>query len=145
MEEKNKLVVFQDKNIRRIWYNEEWYFSVVDVVAVLTESIDAKDYWYRLKKREQEQGIELSTICRQLKLVAPDGKLRNTDCANTKSLFRIIQSIPSKKAEPFKLWLAQVGYERIEEIENPELGQDRIKEYLIKNYVMDEGAVVPRV
>ena len=91
-----------------------------------------------LKKREADAGIELSTNCVQLKLEAPDGKLRETDCANTKSLFRIIQSVPSKKAEPFKLWLAQVGYERIEEIENPELGQDRIKEYYeIKGYPKD--------
>jgi len=137
-EENDKLIVFQDKKIRRVWHNDEWYFSVVDVVKVLTDSIDAKDYWYRLKKRESEYGIELSTICRQLKLEAPDGKQRLTDCANTKSLFRIIQSIPSKKAEPFKQWLAQVGYERIEEIENPELGQDRIKEYYeLKGYPKD--------
>lgn len=135
MGKKNKLVVFEDKKIRRIWHNEEWYFSVVDVVEVLTESTDAKDYWYRLKKRELEHGIELSTNCRQLKLESTDGKKYLTDCANTKSLFRIIQSIPSKKAEPFKQWLAQVGYERIEEIENPELGQDRIKEYYeLKGY-----------
>ena len=135
---KNALVVFQDKNIRRIRHNDEWYFSVVDVVAVLTESTDAKDYWYRLKKRELENGVQLSTNCRQLKLVAEDEKLRITDCANTKSLFRIIQSIPSKKAEPFKLWLAQVGYERIQEIENPEIGQDRIKEYYkLKGYPKD--------
>ncbi|NQU78788.1 phage antirepressor protein [Candidatus Woesearchaeota archaeon] len=135
MDEKNKLVVFQDKKIRRIWYDNEWYFSVIDVVAVLTESKDAKDYWYRLKKRESEHGIELSTNCRQLKLPSTDEKLYLTDCANTKSLFRIIQSIPSKKAEPFKQWLAQVGYERIQEIENPELAQDRTKEYYeLKGY-----------
>ncbi len=127
--------VFEHKKIRRIWYGGEWYFSVVDVILALTDSSDAKDYWYRLKKRESEHGIELSTICRQLKLKASDGKMRITDCATTKSLFRIIQSIPSKKAEPFKLWLAQVGYERIEEIENPELGQDRIKQYYeLKGY-----------
>ena len=135
MEGKNKVIVFQDKKIRRVWHNEEWYFSVIDVVAILTDSKDAKDYWYRVKKRELEQGIELSTNCRQLKLPSSDGKYYATDCANTKSLFRIIQSIPSKKAEPFKQWLAQVGYERIEEIENPELGQDRIKEYYeLKGY-----------
>jgi len=135
MEKNNKLVVFQNKKIRRIWHEEEWYFSVIDIVQVLTESKDAKDYWYRLKKRESEHGVELSTKCRQLKLPSADGKLYLTDCANTKALFRIIQSIPSKKAEPFKQWLAQVGYERIEEIENPELGQDRIKEYYeLKGY-----------
>lgn len=122
----NKLVVFEDKKIRRVWHNDEWYFSVVDVVLALTGSVDAKDYWYRLKQREQESsGIELSTFCRPLKLLAEDGKLRETDCANTKNMFRIIQSIPSPKAEPFKQWLAQVGYERVEEIENPELAQDR--------------------
>jgi hypothetical protein len=138
MKEKNKIVVFQDKQIRRIWNNGEWYFSVVDVVAVLTESRDAKDYWYRLKKRESEYGVELSTNCRQLRLPSSDGKSYLTDCANTRNMFRIIQSIPSKKAEPFKQWLAQVGYERIEEIENPELGQDRIKEYYeLKGYPKD--------
>ena len=132
MEEHNKkteLIAFKGDEIRRIWHNNEWHFSVVDVVKILTDSHDAKDYWYRLKKRETESGgIELSTICRQLKLPAEDGKLRETDCANTKSMFRIIQSIPSPKAEPFKQWLAQVGYERIQEIENPELSQERMKD-----------------
>ena len=103
MDPDKALVVFQGKKIRRTWHNDGWYFSVVDVVAVLTDSTDAKDYWYRLKKREQESiGIELSTLCRQLKLQSSDGKYYRTDCANTESLFRIIQSIPSKKAEPFK-------------------------------------------
>jgi len=139
MDKDKALVVFQDKKIRRIWYNDEWYFSVVDIIAVLTESTDAKDYWYRLKKREQEEGIdELSTFCRQLKLQASDGKYYTTDCANTKNIFRIIQSIPSKKAEPFKQWLAQVGYERVQEIENPELAQNRVKEYYeLKGYPKD--------
>src|SRR3989338_2957713 len=106
MDKNDALVVFQDKKIRRIWHNNEWFFSVVDIVGALTESLDPKDYWYRLKKREQESsGIELSTFCRQLKLRSSDGKYYETDCANTESLFRIIQSIPSKKAEPFKLWL----------------------------------------
>ena len=104
----------------------------------MTESKDANDYWYRLKERELEQGVELSTICRQLKLVSSDGKKYLTDCANTESMFRIIQSIPSKKAEPFKLWLAKVGYERIQEIENPELAQDRAKNYYeLKGYPKD--------
>ncbi len=138
MEDKNKLVIFQDKKIRRILYNGEWYFSVIDILQVLTDSDNPRNYWSMLKKREAEVGIELSTNCVQLKLEALDGKLRETDCANTKSIFRIIQSIPSRKAEPFKLWLAQVGYERIEEIENPELGQDRIKEYYeLKGYPKD--------
>jgi hypothetical protein len=130
MNKDNALVVFQDKKIRRKQHNGEWYFSVVDVVAALTESPDAKDYWYRLKKRELESGgVELSTFCRQLKLLSSDGKYYSTDCANTESMFRIIQSIPSPKAEPFKLWLARVGYERVQEIENPELAQDRVKKY----------------
>lgn len=135
MGDRNKLVVFQDKRIRRVWHNEEWYFSLIDVIEVLTDSNNPRNYWSMVKKRELDAGIELSTNCVQLKLEAPDGKLRETDCANTKSLFRIIQSIPSKKVEPFKLWLAQVAYERVEEIENPELGQDRIKEYYeLKGY-----------
>lgn len=135
---KNKLVIFEDKKIRRIWQDEEWYFSVIDVVQVLTDSNNPRNYWSMLKKRELEAGIELSTNCVQLKLTSTDGKSYLTDCANTKSLFRLIQSIPSKKAEPFKLWLAQVGYERIEEIENPEIGQERIKEYYeLKGYPKD--------
>lgn len=134
----NKIVVFQNQKIRRIWHNEEWYFSVIDVIEALTDSSNPRNYWSMLKSREQEEGIELSTNCVQLKLPAEDGKLRETDCANTKSMFRLIQSIPSKKAEPFKQWLAQVGYERIEEIENPELGQNRIKEYYeLKGYPKD--------
>ncbi len=134
----NALVVFQDKKIRRIRHNDEWYFSVIDIVGVLTESKDAKDYWYRVKKRELEQGVELSTNCRQLKLESSDGKKYTTDCANTESIFRIIQSIPSKRAEPFKRWLAQVGHERVQEIENPELAQKRMKEiYQAKGYPQD--------
>ncbi len=139
MDTDKALVVFQDKRIRRIWVEERWFFSVVDVVGALTDSIDAKDYWYRLKQREKESsGIELSTFCRQLKLPASDGKNYLTDCADTESMFRVIQSIPSKKAEPFKLWLAKVGYERVEEIENPELAQKRMKEiYKAKGYSDD--------
>jgi prophage antirepressor-like protein len=139
MDSKEALVVFEGTKIRRTWHDDQWYFSVVDVVGVLTDSTDPKDYWYRLKKRESESsGIELSTICRQLKLPSADGKKYETDCANTESMFRIIQSIPSKKAEPFKRWLAKVGYERIQEIENPELAQDRIKEYYeLKGYPKD--------
>ena len=134
MVDNNKLVVFQDKKIRRIWYDEQWYFSIVDVIAILTDSPTPRQYWGKVKDREFIQ-LQLSPIWVRLKLEASDGKLRETDCANTQSLFRIIQSIPSKKAEPFKQWLAQVGYERIEEIENPEVGQDRIKEYYeLKGY-----------
>jgi DNA-damage-inducible protein D len=135
MKEKNKLIIFQDKKIKRIWYNEEWHFSIIDIVDALTESIDPGAYWRKLKQRLKEEGNETVTNCHALKMPAPDGKMRLTDVANTKDIFRLIQSIPSPKAEPFKLWLAQVGYERIEEIENPELGQDRIKEYYeLKGY-----------
>jgi prophage antirepressor-like protein len=135
----NKIALFEKKQIRKIWYQNEWYFSVIDIVGALTESADPKDYWYRIKKRAtDEEGIQLSTICRQLKLIAPDGKMRETDCANTEGILRIIQSIPSPKAEPFKRWLAKVGYERIEEIENPELAQERMKKlYEAKGYPQD--------
>ena len=135
MDEENALVVFQDKKIRRILHNKEWHFSVVDVVEVLTDSANPRNYWSMLKNRELEHGIELSTFCVQLKVQSPEGKYYETDCANTKFLFRLIQSIPSKKAEPFKLWLAKVGYERVQEIENPELSQKRMREkYKQKNY-----------
>jgi len=135
----DKLVIFQSKNIRRVWHDEEWYYSVVDIVEALTDSNNPRDYWYRVKKRvSNEEQIELSTICRQLKLSSSDGKKYTTDCANTEGIFRIIQSIPSPKAEPFKRWLAKVGYERIEEIENPELAQARMKEiYEKKGYPKD--------
>ena len=136
MDASKALVVFQGKNIRRTWFNDEWFFSIIDIVAVLTESIDAKDYWYRLKQREKESSkIELSTFCRQLKLQSSDNKYYETDCANAEGAFRIIQSIPSPKAEPFKLWLAKVGYDRVKEIENPELAQERMKKlYELKGY-----------
>jgi hypothetical protein len=134
MDKDKALVVFQDKKIRRVWHKEEWYFSVVDVVAALTDSPTPRQYWGKVKDREFI-ALELSPIWVQLKLSAEDGKLRETDCANTKSMFRIIQSIPSPKAEPFKLWLAQVGYERVEEIRDPELAQKRMKElYRAKGY-----------
>src|SRR3989344_3906881 len=122
------LVVFQGENIRCIWHNGEWFYSIVDIVKVLTDSPTPRQYWGKTKDREFI-ALELSPIWVQLKLPAPDGKLRETDCGNIKSIFRIIQSIPSKKAEPFKQWLAQIAKERIEEIENPELAQDRVKEY----------------
>ncbi|MBU3912989.1 MAG: Bro-N domain-containing protein [Nanoarchaeota archaeon] len=116
MAEETTIAIFNGKCIRRKLVNNEWFFSVVDVVGVLTESENPRDYWYRLKKREQETSkIELSTFCRQLKLKSGDGKEYETDCANTEGIFRIIQSIPSKKAEPFKRWLAKVGYERVQE------------------------------
>ena len=134
----NKLVVFQDKKIRRLLVDDEWFFSVVDVVAALTDSLDPGAYWRKLKQRLTAEGSQVVTFCHGLKLPAPDGKMRSTDCANVKGMFRIIQSIPSPKAEPFKRWLAQVGYERVLEIENPELAQDRMKElYEQKGYPKD--------
>jgi hypothetical protein len=134
--EKNKMIAFQDKEVRRIWHKDEWYFSVIDIIAILTESDNPRRYWSDLKRKLREkEGFELYDKIVQLKLQSPDEKKYLTDCANTKSLFRIIQSIPSKKAEPFKLWLARVGYERVQEIEDPELGQDRIKKYYeLKGY-----------
>ena len=135
----HKLVVFQSKDIRRKWHEEEWFYSVVDVCGALTNSNNPRDYWYRIKKRvSDEEKAELSTICRQLKLDSSDGKKYNTDCANSEGIFRIIQSIPSPKAEPFKRWLAKVGKERLDEIENPELAQTRMKEiYEQKGYPKD--------
>jgi len=127
MNEQNALVVFQSKKIRRIWQNDRWYFSVVDIISALTDSPTPRQYWGKVKEREFV-ALQLSPIWIQLKLQASDGKYYDTDCADTQSMFRIIQSIPSKNAEPFKLWLAQVGYERIQEIENPELSQKRMKE-----------------
>ena len=140
MDEKqnNSLILFQEKSIRRVWYNDEWYYSVVDIVQVLTDSINPRNYWNMLKKRESESGVQLYTICVQLKLVSSDGKKYATDCANTESVLRIIQSIPSRKAEPFKRWLAEVGNQRIQEIENPELAQKRMKKiYRAKGYSDD--------
>ena len=138
MDQNKALVVFQGKKIRRIWNNDEWWFSVVDIVGVLTDSEDSRNYWKVLKHRLKEEGSEVVTKCNQLKLAASDGKYYETDCANTESIFRIIQSIPSKKAEPFKQWLAKVGYERVQEIENPELAQKRMKEiYKAKGYSED--------
>ncbi len=133
----NKLVVFESKNIRRIWNDEEWFYSVVDIIEVLTDSPKPRQYWGKVKDREFTK-LQLSPIWVQLKLLAKDGKKYKTDCVNTKGAFRLIQSIPSKKAEPFKLWLAQVGQERLDEIENPELAQERMKEiYEKKGYPKD--------
>lgn len=131
-----KIVIFQQKEIRKVIHNNEWWFSVVDVVRALTNSLDPSDYWFKMKIRvKSEEKAELSTICRELKLIAPDGKMRGTDCANTEGLFRIVQSIPSPKAEPFKRWLARTGYERIQEIEDPELATKRTRAlYKAKGY-----------
>ncbi len=131
MERNKAIVLFQEKQVRRVWHHDKWFFSVIDVIEVLTDSTQPQTYWGMLKKRENQ----LITICEKLKFLAPDGKMRPTDCANTEGLLRIIMSIPSPKAEPFKLWLAQVGEERIQEIENPELGIERIRElYKAKGY-----------
>ncbi|MGQ0637128.1 MAG: BRO-N domain-containing protein [Planctomycetaceae bacterium] len=131
-----KLIVFGGKQIRRIWHNDEWLFSVVDIVGALTDSGAPGKYWAAMKRREESaSGIQLSTFCRQLRLTAADGKSYKTDCVNTQGAFRIIQSIPSAKAEPFKRWLAQVGHQRIQEIENPELAQERMRQlYRDKGY-----------
>lgn len=133
----NKIQLFEDQQIRSAWdgENEEWYFSIVDVVGVLTESKDSTAYWRKLKQRLKEEGNETVTNCHALKMVASDGKRRFTDVADAEQLLRIIQSIPSKKAEPFKLWLAQVGRERIEETIDPELTIDRaLDTYSKKGY-----------
>ena len=130
-----KLAIFKGKEIRRIIHNDEWWFSVVDICGVLTGSEDAGAYWRKLKQRLIKDGSEVVTICHGLKLKAADGKKYMTDCANTEGIFRIIQSIPSPKAEPFKRWLAKVGYERIQEIEDPELATKRTRElYQAKGY-----------
>ena len=132
MENERSLVVFEKHGIRRVYdeKSETWFFSVIDVVGALTDSANPRDYWFKMKIRvKTEDGFELSTICRQLKLKAPDGKMRETDCASVEGLFRIIQSIPSPKAEPFKQWLAKVGYERIQDMSDPARSLDRAREY----------------
>ncbi len=137
--EPTKISLFKGKKIRKTIYQNEWWFSIIDVVQALTDSLNSNDYWYKMKIRVRgEDEIELSTICRQLKLESSDGKKYETDCANTEGIFRIIQSIPSPKAEPFKRWLAKVGYERVQEIENPELATKRTRMlYKLKGYSDD--------
>lgn len=131
-----KIAIFKGKQVRKVIHENKWWFSVIDVVEVLTDSVKPRDYWYKMKIRvKDEDGLELSTICRQLKLMSSDGKHYETDCANTEGMFRIVQSIPSPKAEPFKRWLARVGYERVKEIEDPELGTKRTRAlYKAKGY-----------
>jgi len=132
------MAVFRGKEIRKTIHKNEWWFSIVDVCGALTESTDAGAYWRKLKQRLGGEGSEVVTFCHGLKLTAPDGKLRETDCANTEGIFRIIQSIPSPKAEPFKRWLAKVGYERVQEIEDPELATKRTRAlYKAKGYSDD--------
>lgn len=137
--ETTKIAIFKGKRIRKTIFQNEWWFSVIDIIEVLTDSVNARDYWYRMKIRvKNEDGVKLSTICRQLKLESSDGKKYETDCANTESIFRIIQSVPSPKAEPFKRWLAKVGYERVKEIEDPELATKRTRMlYKAKGYPDD--------
>lgn len=138
IEKTEELEFFFDDTVRKVWHKqeEEWYFSVVDVCQVLTDSADGRKYWNKLKQRLTAEGSELVTNCHQLKMKSPkDGKMYKTDCASTEQLLRIIQSIPSKKAEPFKLWLAQVGKERLDEIADPELAFERmIRTYRAKGY-----------
>ena len=134
----NKLVVFQGSEVRRAWHNNEWYYSLVDVVAVLSDSKNPTDYLKKIRKRDEELKTYIGTNCPQVAMQTSSGKNRKTLAGNTKDAFRLIQSIPSKKAEPFKLWLAQVGKERLDEIENPELAQERMKDiYEQKGYPKD--------
>ena len=134
----SKIVVFQDKQIRRAWMNEQWYFSIADVVEFLTDSVDVKQYIKRMRQRDPLLNRNWGTICTPVAMIAADGRRRSVQAADVKGLFRIIQSIPSPKAEPFKQWLAQVGYERVQEIENPELAQERMKAvYEAKGYPKD--------
>lgn len=137
MKKENAIILFHQKKVRRYWddENELWYFSIVDVIEILTESANPRKYWSVLKTRLKKEGSEVATKCSQLKLTASDGKKYLTDVADTEALLRLIQSIPSPKSEPLKLWLAQVGYERIEETEDPELAFERaLQTYLKKGY-----------
>ena len=137
MNKETSIRLFQDKQVRAIWDDEKekWYFSIVDIVGVLTDSLNPNNYWKVLKHRLIKEGSQLVTTCNQLKMQSSDGKFYKTDIADTEQLFRLIQSIPSPKAEPFKIWLAKVGRERIDEIEDPEIGFDRLMEtYLRKGY-----------
>ncbi|MDP7506357.1 MAG: Bro-N domain-containing protein [Candidatus Woesearchaeota archaeon] len=138
MESDKALVVFQSKKIRRTWFKDEWHYSLVDIVKALTESVNPTDYLKKLRKRDAELGSYLGTNCPHVEMLTETGKKRRVLAGNTKDVFRLIQSIPSKNAEPFKRWLAKVGKERIDEIENPELAQARMKEiYSAKGYPKD--------
>ncbi len=132
----DKIALFRGKTVRKTIHKNEWWFSVIDVIEVLTETERPRKYWSDLKKKLAEEGyVEVSDNIGQLKMTAPDGKMRETDCANTETMFRIVQSIPSPKAEPFKRWLARVGYERVQEIEDPELATKRARAiYKAKGY-----------
>jgi hypothetical protein len=134
MSKKEAIQLFEDKQVRTAWdaEQEKWYISIVDVIAALTESVDPNAYWRKLKQRLKGEGNETVTNCHGLKMQAPDGKMRLTDVADTEQLFRLIQSIPSPKAEPFKQWLAQVAAERLDEMQDPELSIDRALEQYVK-------------
>ncbi len=140
MKKENSIILFHQKAVRRQWDEEKdlWFFSVVDVVAVLSDSVNANNYWKVLKYRLKKEGSELVTKCNQLKLISSDGKFYETDVLDTENILRLVQSIPSPKAEPFNLWLAKVGYQRMEEMEDPELAFERAMEtYLKKGYSKD--------
>jgi len=128
-EDQNKLIVFQEKEIRRVWHNDEWYFSILDIVEVLAETSNPSDYFKKMRKRDEALKSFVGTNCPHVAMEGKTGKKRKTLVANTEGIFRIIQSIPSPKAEPFKQWLAKVGYERVQEIENPELAAERARQY----------------
>jgi hypothetical protein len=134
MKQQNAIKIFEEKKVRTLWDadQEKWFISIIDVIAILTESIDPNAYWRKLKQRLKEEGNETVTNCHGLKMKAIDGKMRMTDVADTEQLFRLIQSIPSPKAEPFKLWLAQVAAERLDEMQDPELSIDRALEQYLK-------------
>ena len=137
MTKQNAIKVFEEKKVRTVWDSdkEEWYFSIVDVVSILTESVDGRKYWNKLKQRLKEEGNETVTNCHQLKMLSADGKMRFTDVATTEQMFRLIQSIPSPKAEPFKLWMAQTAKERLDEMQDPELTIQRsMMEYKALGY-----------
>ena len=137
MKQQDAIQLFEDKKVRTVWDSEQekWFISIIDVIAILTESVDANAYWRKLKQRLKAEGNETVTNCHGLKMIAPDGKMRFTDVADTEQLFRLIQSIPSPKAEPFKLWLAQIASERLNEIQDPELTIDRaLEQYLQLGY-----------
>lgn len=146
MSQSTNIKLFEDKNIRTLWddVNEQWYFAIVDIVAALTDSKDARNYWYVLKNRLKSEGSEVLTNCKGLKMRAPDGKMRITDAANTAQILRIIQSIPSPRAEPFKLWVAQVGSERLDEIADPEKAVQRGLEYY-KRHGYSDGWITQRL
>jgi hypothetical protein len=133
----NAIQLFEDKKVRTVWdaEQEKWFISIIDVIEILTESINPNAYWRKLKQRLKEEGNETVTNCHGLKMIAPDGKMRLTDVADTEQLFRLIQSVPSPKAEPFKLWLAQIAAERLDEMQDPELTIDRaLEQYLQLGY-----------